>query len=80
MLQLKSVRCHDEPEEEEGEAKWRRSESRRGQKGHEEGRKAGGKKKKEIRKERRKSGTAVNEEDAFRKGLGRVCGEPVARR
>lgn len=31
-------------------------------------------------KEGRRAGAAANEEDAFRKGLGRVCGEPVARR
>lgn len=26
-----------------------------------------------------RAGTVANEEDAFREGLGRVCGEPVAR-
>lgn len=28
----------------------------------------------------RRAGMAAKEEDAFRKGLGQVCGEPVARR
>lgn len=30
-------------------------------------------------KEGGRAGTVANEEDAFREGLGRVCGEPVAR-
>lgn len=55
-------------QEEGGEAKERRSEWL---KEHVEGR--------NQRKGGRKAGTAANEEDAFRNGLGRVCGEPVAR-
>lgn len=35
--------------------------------------------KQEKREGRRRAGMAANEEGAFRNGLGRVCGEPVAR-
>lgn len=73
MLQL-NVRCHYtlmNRREEKREEKVRR----RGQSCHKNKRTCG-----EKREKRRRAEMAADEEDAFRNGLGQVCGEPVARR
>lgn len=61
----------NEPEGEKREEKVRRG----GQSRHKNKRTSG-----EKREKRRRAEIAANDEDAFRNGLGQVCGEPVARR
>lgn len=62
--------------EPEGEKKKKTRRTRRGGQSHHKNKRTCG----EKGEKKRRAGMAANEEDAFRNGLGRVCGETVARR
>ncbi len=75
VLQLKNVRCHYTLMNQRRRRRRKRGRREEVRVAKRTKRTCGG----EKQRRNKRRGTAANEEDAFRNGLGRVCGEPVAR-